>query len=271
MSLALQVAIDNALDSLTTVVPAYASGKYLQPNLPHAIGIFFRQVGICRMLLEGSAEPVFQAQRQAAGAYLFRLPHMAEEDKATSFAAVFWDAVAGGYDGAARDIALYSRRTPNPDREHEDDFLYVMYLMQRYFLAPADADVAARERHAREQDARLARWEAVLEGGDDPRLGLCAALRDSDAPAFQAALLQAAAAREAKLEKLVERGSLTQELALWMKPVWPEGLALLRLAERDGLDTAFPCPGVPDLLRVQPTLAYDSNAWRKVAWTPPWQ
>jgi hypothetical protein len=148
MSLDLRVAIDNAHDTLTTVVPAYATGRYLQPNLPHAIGIYFRQLGTCRMLLEGVAAPVFQAQMQAA-------------------------------------------------------------------------------------------------------------------------LLRTAAAREANLDKLIERGSLTQELALWMKPVWPEGLALLRLAERDGLSTAFPCPGVPDILRIPPPLTYDSNAWRAVMWTPP--
>jgi hypothetical protein len=271
MSLDLRVAIDNAHDTLTTVVPAYATGRYLQPNLPHAIGIYFRQLGTCRMLLEGVPAPVFQAQMQAAGAYLFRLPKMADEDKVTSLAAVFWDAVAGGYTSAARDIAIHSRRTPNLDREHEDDFLYVMYLMQRYFMRPTDADAEALERHAGEQAARLARWKAVLEGGDDPRLSLCEALRDGDAEAFQAALLRTAAAREANLDNLIERGSLTQELALWMEPVWPEGLALLRLAERDGLSTAFPCPGVPEILRIPPPLTYDSNAWRTVIWTPPWQ
>ena len=271
MSLSLHVAIDNAVGALTTVVPAYASGQYLQPNLPHAIGIYFRQLGTCRMLMEGVAVPVFQAQMQAAGAYLFRLPKMADEDKVTSLAAVFWDAVAGGYTSAARDIAIHSRPTPNLDREHEDDFLYVMYLMQRYFLRPAGSDAEALERHAGEQAARLARWEAVLEGGDDPRLNLCQALRDGDAEAFQVALLRTGAARDAKLDNLVERGSLTEELALWMKPVWPEGLALLRLAERDGLGIAFDCPGVPDLLRILPPLPYDSNAWRSAIWTPPWQ
>jgi hypothetical protein len=239
VSLELHVAIENAHGALTTVLPAYATGQFAQPNLPHAIGIQFRQLGTCRMLLEGVAAPLRRAQMQAAGAYLFRLPGMADDDKVTSLAAVFWDAVAGGYGSAARDIALHSRRTPNRDREHEDDFLYVMYLMQRYFLRPDATDAVATERHAHEQVARLHRWSVVLDGAPDPRLTLCEALRDGDEEAFEAGLSQSAAAREAKLDKLIERGALSSELALWMKPVWPEGLALLRLAERDGLGTAF--------------------------------
>ena len=271
MSIALHVAIDNAIDILTDVLPAYASGKYLQANLPHAIGIQFRQLGTCRMLMEGVAAPLYRAQMQAAGAYLFRLPHMPDEDKVTSLAAVFWDAVAGGYPTAARDIARHSRSTPNPDREHEDDFLYVMYLMQRYFMRPDGADAQAMDRHRREQEARLDRWDVVLDGADDPRRLLCQALQDGDGAGFEAALLQTAAARASKLDELLERGSLTEELALWMKPVWPEGLALLRLAEGDGLAIGFACPGVPDLLRIPPPLTYDPQAWRTVGWTPPWQ
>ena len=270
MSLELHVAIDNAHDALSRVLPEYARGRFTQANLPHALAIYFRQLGTCRMLLEGSAAPLFRAQMQSAGVYLFRLPDMPDEDKATSLAAVFWDAVAGGYMRAARDIALHSRRSANLDREHEDDFLYVEYLMQRYFLAPEPAEEVALERHAREQEERLARWRVVLDGGSDPKLALCEALRDGDAEGVRDALVQMAAAREQKLDQLIRRRALSDELSLWMKPVWPEGLALLRLAERDGVSTDFECPGVPELLRIAPPLAYDPDAWRSVGWTPPW-
>ena len=50
-----------------------------------------------------------------------------------------------GYWRAAKDIALHGRRTPNLDREHEDDFLYVMYLMQRHFLEPDAVDAESAE------------------------------------------------------------------------------------------------------------------------------
>ena len=57
---------------------------------------------------------------------------------------------------AAREIAVQSRMTHNPKREHEDDFLYVAFLMQRYFLSPPpDAPPEDAEAHDQAQQQRL--------------------------------------------------------------------------------------------------------------------
>lgn len=268
MALQLYVAIENARDQLEPLLPSYGAGQLTEPELPHAFGILFRQLGTCRMLLEGVAAPLFVAQMQAASSYLFRLPALPLEDKVTSLAGCWWDAIAGGYWEAARDIARLSRSTPNLDREHEDDFLYVMFLMQRYFLAPDDSNFEARAAHAQEQSERLGRWQVVLEGLPDPKLELCRALQDRDPGAFQEALLAVGDQRRMSLERMEAKGSLLDEQALWVKPVWPEGLALLRLAQLDGLGADFDCPDVPALLRVAPPFSFDPNAWRSIDFQP---
>lgn len=268
MALDYYVAIDNAREQLEPLLPAYAAGQLHQPELPHAFGILFRQYGTCRMLVEGHARPLLIAQMQSASLYLHALPSLPLDEQATSFAACWWDAIAGGYWDAAREIARLSRATPNPQREHEDDFLYVRFLMERSFLAPEPVDQRGLESHAAQQVERLARWEEVLEAGADPRLELCRALQDHDSEAFQAALIAAADARRASLEKMQAKGTLLHEQAIWVKPVWPEGLALLRLAERDGLGGDFQCPDVPPLLRTNATLPFDRNAWRQLDYQP---
>src|ERR1043166_7131700 len=176
MALPLYVAIDNARDQLEEVLPAYAAGQLRQPDLPYGLAALFRQIGTCRTLVDGVAAPLLTGQMQSASVYLFRLPTLTDDEKLTSRAACWWDAIAGGYWEAARDIAKWSRTTHNPNREHEDDFLYVTFLMQRYCLAPDAADASARERFDRDQTARLERWHVVLEGAPDPKLDLCRAL-----------------------------------------------------------------------------------------------
>jgi hypothetical protein len=255
--------IDNAIFNLEQVIPDYAAGKLTEPHHPHAIAVLFRRLGASRMLTTGTAEPLWLAQMQAVGAYLHRLPSMPDEHKVTSRAAVFWDAVGGEYWQAAAEIAQHSRSTVNRAWEHEDDFLYVWFLMTRYFLdvAPTD-DRTARAQGELRQQALLDRWGKVLAGAADPRRTLCAALLHRDAQIFRAAFDKAADAREALLRKQLDERQLPEEDAAWSLPLWSEGLALLRLAARDGLPVDDHCKGVPQLLRVPNPYAYDPNAWR---------
>jgi hypothetical protein len=268
MALPHYVAIDNARDQLEEVLPAFAAGQLRQRDLAYGLAALFRPHGTCRMLVDGVAVPLFIGQMQAASVYLFRLPTLTDEEKLTSRAACWWDAIAGGYWEAARDIARWSRTSHNPNREHEDDFLYVMFLMQRYFGRPHGADAAALDVFDREQASRLERWRVVLEGAPDPKLDLCLALQAKDRDAFQQALLEVGEKRQRDLQVKEATGKLLPELALWLKPVWPEGMALMRLAERDGLGSDFECPDVPPLLRITPPFHYDPDAWRSLDFQP---
>lgn len=256
----LAIGIANARHKLLTALPGYTSGAHAAAHHPHAMAALFRQLGACRMLTEGVAEPLFVAQMQSAAAYLHRLPAMAEDDKVTSRAAAFWDAVGGTYWDAAAAIASHSRATPNPAWEHEDDFLYVWFIMTRYFREP----VAGK----RQQRDLLARWQAVLAGGHDPRLALCEALLRGDADAFRAAFDEVADVREADILAQIDDLTLPEEHAAWFLPFWGEGLALLRLAERDGLATDEHCKMVPQVTRAAVPWAFTKDAWQTVDFRP---
>jgi hypothetical protein len=261
----LRANVDNAAFNLQQTIPDYAAGKLIEPHHPHALGVLFRRLGASRMLITGTAEPLLVAQMQAVGGYLHRLPGMPQEHKVTSRAAVFWDAVGGQYWQAAAEIAQHSRPTVNPAWEHEDDFLYVWFLMTRYFLdAAPDGDRKTRAQAELRQQALLERWAVVLDGAGDPRRSLCLALLHRDANAFRTAFDKTADARDALFRRQVDERQLSEEDAAWSLPVWCEGLALLRLAERDGLLVDDHCKGVPQLLRDPNPYAYDPNAWRRV-------
>jgi hypothetical protein len=261
MSLLLEAVIDNTRYKLPTLVHRYAENPALQAHEPHALATLFRSLGVSRMFIEGVVEPLFLAQMQSAGAYLHGLRRLTDEQKVTSRSSAWWDAIGGEYWDAALDIARNSRPSPNLTWEHEDDFLYVYFLMTHYFLSPRSRGQGTGSEQP--QSSLLARWEQVLDGGFDPRLDLCKALVAADADAFLAALLQVADAREADVRQKVARGSLTDEDAAWFLPFWGEGLALLRLAERGGLSIAEACPMVPEIARSRNGLPFDARAWTR--------
>jgi hypothetical protein len=251
---------ENARHKLQAALPGYAAGTHAAAHHPHAMAALYRQLGVCSLLTGGVAEPLQLALMQAASAYLFRLPAMHDDDKVTSRGGAFWDAVGGGYWDAAADIAAASRSTFNPAWEHEDDFLHVWFVMSRYFRRPAATK--------REQKALLDRWSVVLDGAHDPRRDLCDALLRGDAAGFRAAFADVADAREADVRAQIAALTLSDEHAAWYLPFWGEGLALLRLAERDGLATDEHCRMVPQICRVPCPFAYDADAWRRIDFTP---
>lgn len=260
MSRDLHSTIDNADYLLPQAIPEFAGGALGELAHAHGIGTLYRSRGISQMLLFGVPDPLLIAQMQSASGYVFALRRCTDDDqKVTSIGGCFWDAVAAQYWDAAREIATLSRMSHNAKREHEDDYLYVAFLMQRYFLeAPADV-----------QDALLDRWLVVLDGALDPCRDLCQALRDGDAAAFEEAIVATSAKREADLQRGKKRHQLRDEDLAWMLPVWPEGLALLRLAERDGMALdGLVVPRVPPMLRVDNPFVYHPDAWRVVDYQP---
>ncbi len=266
MSAELVNALENARFLLGEALAPFQQGQITGVEALFGITTAYRSRGIAELLLRGVVDPLFIGQMQSASAYAHGLPTVTEDEKATAFAAPFWDAVGATYWDAAREIATHSRMTHNPKREHEDDFLYVAFLMQRYFLAPPnDAPAEEQEAHGKRQQQRLARWEQVLEGELDARLDLCRALAEQDAEAFGDAIIAVGEARREDLSIRRDKGRLRAEELAWLQPIWPEGLALLRLAERQDLSLeGLEVPGVPPVIRVDSPYVYHPDAWRTI-------
>lgn len=254
----LESVASNALFQLSKAMDRYREAEVVQAHEPHAMAVLFRKWGAARMLTTGVAQPLFDAQRRAAAAYLDGLGRTPNEDRATSRGMPFFDAVAGQYGQAAVQIIQASRKTHNPRWEHEDDFLYVFVLMKLAFPEAFGEPEASR---TIEDD--LERWDEILDGDFDERMNVCRALHQKDEEAFQEAFNDLALAREDRVLESVANGKLLDEDAAWHRPIWIEGAALLRLAETQGWRLEDPIPMVPRPMRIQNPLPFHHDCWRE--------
>jgi hypothetical protein len=248
----------NAEFALGRQIPLLAANK-LQPRVGiHAMCTMFRKRGACSLLLTGDPDLFYLSTMQSAAAFLKYLRTAPEEDKVTSFAKPFFDAIAGGYWDAAREIAVQSRPTHSPDFEYEDDFLYVRFLQELFFLEGTEDAT----------NGLLTRYAAVGEGKPDVRLDLCRAFAARDAQRFDEALEEFLDYRSGELEGLVRRGGTTEEEATWLRPYSNEATALLKLAERQGLATQASYSQVPEDVRPLSRFSFSADSWKSLDFVP---
>ena len=243
--------IENARDDLEIYLPAALQGEIDFKNLLQMC-FRFRQRGVCSFLLDGNPQPLFVNLMQSAGACMALLPLITDSQKSTSRANPFYDAIAGGFWDCARSIANASRPTWNRSREYEDDFLFVWFLMQHFFLG-------APEQACR---AIVAAHEVAAEGADQAHRNICLAFLQHDGPLFDAALRDVLAQRSETVEGFVERETMPEEVWSWLRYFSLEGLALVKLADRARLPISGEYLHVSEVLRNNPTFAFDPDAWR---------
>lgn len=163
--------------------------------------------------------------------------------RCASHLAPFFDALVGGADGVAAEIA---RRSPDAWREgeeFEDDFHYAR-LVHAFFLAGC--------RPAPPAEAALADLRRSLDGDEPARLVLCAALLAGGQEDFERGLEALLGEREAEIGER-EKGVVADPAWHFTgKYVFVEGLALLHLAERRGLTAPQGRASLPDLARRPP-------------------
>jgi hypothetical protein len=254
----LSVAIGNAEFMLPRGLQMIGQGPVSRIDDVHQVCTYYRQLGVATMFQTGDADRYHVAAMQSASLYLFELSRQPDAAKVTSFAKPLFDAMVSGYWEAARWIAEASRPTWNPDREYEDDFLYVWFLCKHALLdAPRT-----------ETEPLLERYRAVLEGAFDVRLDLCRALLDADDAAFDAELRVLLERRRDEVEALADRGVLGNDASTWVRHFALEGLALLALAERQGMRTGPRYLHCPTPARSESPYEFDRNAWMRVDHRP---
>lgn len=254
----LSSAIGNAEFMLPRGIRMISKGPVARIDEVHQVCTYFRQLGVATMFQEGNADRLHVAAMQSASLYLLELQRQPDDAKVTSFAKPWFDAVGSGYWEAARWIAQASRATWNPRREYEDDFLYAWFLMK----------LAVLEAPTEEAQALLDRYQVVLEGAHDVRLELCRALLAADEAAFHTALTALLERRRDEVNRLIDRGVLGNDAAMWMRHFALEGVALLQIAERRGMKTGARYLHCPDPARTESPYEFDRNAWMRVDYRP---
>lgn len=254
----LSVAVSNATFMLRRWIAKLSRGPLERFADIHQVCTFFRQRGAASLLLEGTAHAYHVNTMQSAAAYLMELRRVDDAAKVTSFAKPLFDAVSSGYWDAARAMAQASRMTWNEASEYEDDFLYVLFWLQFALLEAPRSDCTAT----------LDRYEAVLEGARDIRLEICRALLDSDVESFDVALTALLSQRAVDVTAMIERNTMSDDAAAWLRHFALEGLALLKLADRVGLARGTDYLHCPNVLHADSPFRFDPDAWRQVDFVP---
>jgi hypothetical protein len=157
----------------------------------------------------------------------------------------FFDALAAGHLGLAREIADLSIETWRADWEYEDDFCYYLFWHGVVRGGSTAGQVGLRD--------ILTKFKKALEGGDSPRLDACKAVLEGNNAEFRAALSALMEERNKEMESARERNLELDPAAAvcWARGfVSIEGLALLRVAEVRGMMAVEPgeelqlCPGL---------------------------
>ncbi|HYD41576.1 MAG TPA: hypothetical protein VEB43_12180 [Anaeromyxobacter sp.] len=233
-------------------------------KLSTEIARHYRAIGICALLIEADVEGFYGWLLHSAVARRHYLRRCARDGvtgdrwQRTSNAGPFLDAVAAGAWDVARQVAALSPGDWIQGAEYEDDFCHARFL---HLLAEPGADPAELARV-------LDRYERALEGGEDLRLDVDRALLSKDGDAFGAAFRTLLADRERKLRELADpKRDSVQAQDYCFEPdrqVFVEGLALLRLAEGQGIATEPEYPTCPGLARRAPLQRFQPIAWPKL-------
>jgi hypothetical protein len=166
-------------------------------------------------------------------------------------------AAAAGDVALAVEIGDLSPASFRKDGEYEVDFAH--HLVVHRILAGADAAARSAALKALEKAA----------GGPSPRLDACRAIEARDADAFEAALAALAAAWQAERDELRERSGDVPSFEP-LSRVFTEGLALIRAAERAGLQVPVrDYPLCPKNARVKPLATRPDDLFAEMAALPP--
>lgn len=215
----------------------------------------YRILAIGSLLMYAEPEPFKRYLYKSGRAYLHFARAAADRSKPTSRAAPFFDAVVAlDFDTAAA-IAASASPARRADIEYDEDFLYVRFLMQRFFAQPLPAE---------ERDL-LRRYEQALDGARDDRLDVCKALLDGDAEAFDAALTLVLQEKADRTRRLFAAEAIDPEEWATEGQVSIEGLALVIMAQRAGLETRRDYLLVPSLAREEGAAAtVNPDSWMQV-------
>jgi hypothetical protein len=240
----------NALLELTERVDAVQSGT---AGLEAALAFcqWYRIRGICSLFLEGRPDSFLADLHRSGRAFLHYLTYAPMNQKATSRAAPFYDAIASGDVDCAREITRHSRLTWNADVEFEDDFQFVLFLMKHFFLDGDPGECASI----------LGRLEAVLEGAPNPHFDLGHALTVNDAARFGSGLGDLLESHEARYQKLISDEMISPEEAETESKLCVEGLALVKLAEAKNIPLDEDYLLIPSVARERASIAFRADDW----------
>ncbi|RYZ43106.1 MAG: hypothetical protein EOO71_05085 [Myxococcaceae bacterium] len=256
-----EIARHNQSLLLAETLEALAHSQEPPAELFSNAAVCYRVLALCTLLqdadMEGFANLLCKAgqarlaflERAAQGAQRYAPGFLIASDTCG-----FSDALASGDLDTARAIARLSPVRHAQDLEYEEDFLFSRFL-HLWVLAPRD--IAGLE-------LALERWASVVEEGDpDMRLHVCRELMEKNPDRFSQAIQSLVTERRREYRAYRKQLDFDEEVAATTGKVYLDGLALLRLAELEGLGPLPAFEMLPELARIPlGTPLPGPQAWR---------
>lgn len=156
-----------------------------------------------------------------------QVPGQADHHLASGRVDPLLDALAAGDIDLAHRIAWISPRSWEPQREYEDDFCYAQ-ILHRLIHGVASPAV---------YQPFIDQFERALKGQPSARLDVAKALVQRAQAEFDTAFDALLDARRKDILAAIKRAQIEDPMVLAERQVFIEGLALLRLADKQGLQT----------------------------------
>ena len=156
------------------------------------------------------------------------------------------DAIAANDFQLAKSIAALSPKDWKVGHEYEDDYCYAQILHRLI------QDIVPEN----EISEYIDQFKNYLEGEPNARLEVCESLLKRDQHDFDDAFESLILERELKISKDKERGQIENPLVMAQRQIFVEGLAILRLAEKRGLQTEREYQYCPSLARIPMTIPF---------------
>lgn len=244
--------IENSESDIEETIPKLV----MKPDFDTAIelSLFYRQHGTCKFLLTGNTAVFVDCMHRSTGSFLYFLINGSDDNKRTSENEPYFDAVVGGCLEGAKQLARHARSSCNFDYEYEDDFLFTHFLLSFFLKGEKIGEFDCKK--------ILIDYENLLNGKSDIRLELCKAFHNNDAHTFNESLSQFLDEREKKIDTMIEREAISEDIWSWSKYVSVEGLALLKFASMMNFKTYRNYSQCPEALRILPQINFNPGLWR---------
>lgn len=243
------IATDIAFWMEGIIDPGYPMDKLGQ--LAFELGTKLRALGIILLVTKADSDG-FQFNLIRSGrawrTYLKRAQaEQAQEDHhfCTGRSDPLVDCIATGQFDLALEISGLLPNAWRKGHEYEDDYCFGR-LLQILCMPLVDKTLA---------EPVIRQWETYLDDDDSPRLAVIQSLLNQDQDDFNERFQDLIFNYHAEIEKNKQRGQLEEPHVIAQRRVFVEGLAILRLAEKQGLATEREydlCPFLARLPRTRP-------------------
>jgi len=228
----------------------------LDPDWKNAIKInhLFRQMGISCLFWDDEIIHFCSYLNDDANSFLHFITGLSPDTMVTSKFDAFFDALVCKNYTLTEKISTLHPTKVNHNYEYEEEFYYFHFLMS-YFQGYNEPGL----------NEILLKWEKVLDGNTDIRYDICKSLIKKDVVLFEESFFPLLQKWEQVKQHEFAEELVSPEVAETEGNISLEGIALMRLVEKAGINITDQFSYMPqDVMDFTPRV-YDDENWKKIA------